>query len=43
MKEKKYSDYATNKAGKIDSPKGKVKNDPRAVKREGDDLRTKRG
>ena len=43
MKEKKYSDYATNKGGKIDSPKGKTQNDPRATRREGTDLRTKRG
>ena len=43
MKEKKYSPYATNKGGKIESPRGKTKGDPRSVKREGSDLRAKRG
>lgn len=43
MKEKKYSDYATNKGGKIDSPKGKPKDEPRAIKTLGNDLRVKRG
>lgn len=42
MKENKYSSYATNKGGKIESPKGKVKDDPRAAKREGNDLRIKK-
>lgn len=43
MKENKYSNYATNKGGRIESPKGKSKDEPRAVKREGNDLRVKRG
>lgn len=43
MKEKKYSNYATNKGGKIESPKGKPENEPRVTKRVGDDLRAKRG
>lgn len=43
MKDKKYSDYATNRGGKIESPKGKPKNEPKAVKRTGDDLRIKKG
>ncbi len=43
MKEKKYSNYATNKGGKIESPKGKPENEPRATKHVGNDLRTKRG
>lgn len=42
MKEKKYSNYATNKGGRIESPKGKTQNDPRSVKREGNDLRIKK-
>ena len=43
MKEKKYSDYATNKGGRILSPKGKPQNEPRATKSSGNDLRAKRG
>jgi hypothetical protein len=43
MKEKKYSDYATNKGGKIDSPKGKSNDEPRVTKTSGNDLRVKRG
>lgn len=43
MKNSKYSAYATNKGGKIESPKGQTKDDPKATKREGTDLRTKRG
>ncbi len=43
MKEKKYSPYATNKGGKIESPKNPAKGDPRAAKREGNDLRAKKG
>ena len=43
MKEKKYSVYATNKGGKIACPKGKDKDEPRSTKREGNDLRAKRG
>lgn len=42
MKEKKYSPYATNKGGKINSPKGKPQNEPRASVRTGNDLRGKR-
>ena len=43
MKEKKYSNYATNRGGKIESPKGKPENEPRAVCRTGNDLRVKKG
>ena len=43
MKNKKYSDYATNKGGRISSPKGTPKDEPAAVKRTADDLRVKRG
>ena len=43
MKNKNYSVYATNKGGKIDSPKGTQKNEPRSTKREGSDLRNKKG
>lgn len=43
MKEKKYSDYATNKGGKITSPKGAPKGEPAVTKRSGNDLRVKRG
>lgn len=44
MKKSNYSVYATNKIGKIDSPKGKPKNEPKVTKLVGsDDLRTKRG
>ena len=43
MKETKYSNYATNKGGKIDSPKGKIKDDPKSTKRIGNDLRVKKG
>jgi hypothetical protein len=43
MKEKKFSTYATNKCGKISAPKGKDKDEPRSTKREGNDLRIKRG
>jgi hypothetical protein len=43
MKEKKFSNYATNKGGRIESPKGRSTDEPRATKREGNDLRVKRG
>lgn len=43
MKEKNYSVYATNKGGKIASPKGKPQNEPKSSKTVGTDLRTKRG
>jgi hypothetical protein len=43
MKDKNYSPYATNKGGKITSPKGAPKNEPTAAKRSGEDLRVKRG
>ena len=37
----KFSPYATNKAGRIESPRTPGKDDPRATKTVGDDLRTK--
>ena len=40
MKKTTYSPYATNRGGKIDSPKGKEKNDPRASVTKGNDLRS---
>ena len=43
MKEKNYSPYATNQAGKIESPKKKSNKEPSATKTQGNDLRTKRG
>lgn len=43
MKEKTYSVYATNKGGKIASPKGKPQNEPKVAKKVGADLRIKRG
>ena len=43
MKNKNYSVYATNKGGKIDSPKGKPQGEPKSVRTEGKDLRIKRG
>lgn len=43
MKEKNYSVYATNKGGKIASPKGKPEGEPRVTKSIGNDLRAKRG
>ena len=42
-KNKTYSDYATNKGGRILSPKGAPKDEPSATRRVGDDLRIKRG
>jgi hypothetical protein len=38
-----YSPYATNKGGKISSPKGKPTGEPIAAKTVGGDLRVKRG
>ncbi len=43
MKNNKYSTYATNKGGKITSPKGKPQDEPKATRRVGEDLRGKRG
>lgn len=47
MKQNKNSDYsaryATNKGGKISSPKGAPKDEPRAAVKAGNDLRVKRG
>ena len=43
MKEKNYSVYATNKGGRILSPKGKPADEPKVTKKTGDDLRVKRG
>lgn len=43
MKNKTISTYATNKGGRITSPKGKPKDEPRATKTVGNDLRAKRG
>ena len=43
MKKNNYSVYATNKGGKIASPKGAPKDEPRATKKCGEDLRSKRG
>ena len=42
MKDKKFSPYATNKGGMIKSPKV-TKDEPRATKTAGNDLRVKRG
>ena len=42
MKDKKFSPYATNKGGFIKSPKA-PKDEPRATKTLGRDLRVKRG
>lgn len=38
-----YSPYATNKGGRISSPKGKPEGEPASVRTSGDDLRVKRG
>ena len=43
MEKKTYSVYATNKGGKIASPKGKPQGEPKAIKSAGSDLRVKRG
>jgi len=42
MKDKNYSPYATNKGGFIKSPKP-AKDEPKATKTSGNDLRVKRG
>lgn len=42
-KNSNYSVYATNKGGKICSPKGKTKDEPKVTRIKGDDLRIKRG
>ena len=43
MNKEKYSVYATNKAGMIKSPKGPLKDEPRASKIKSDvDLRAKK-
>lgn len=41
MKHSTYSTYATNKGGRIVSPKGAVKDDPKSTRITGDDLRQK--
>ncbi len=41
MKQTTYSPYATNKGGRILSPKGTVKDGPKSVRITGDDLRQK--
>ena len=38
-----YSPYATNKGGKINSPKGKPEGEPASTRTTGNDLRVKRG
>lgn len=43
MKEKKYSVYATNKGGRIESPRGTSKGEPVSTKTTGKDLRVKKG
>ena len=43
MKEKNYSDYATNKGGKITAPRNPAKGDPKVTKTKGNDLRTNKG
>ena len=43
MKEKKHTVYATNKGGRILSPKGKPQDEPKVTKTSGNDLRAKRG
>ena len=42
MNKEKHSPYATNKGGKITSPKNLAEGEPRACKTVGDDLRAKR-
>ena len=39
MKEARYSNYATNKGGKIESPRTQKSGEPKASVRKGDDLR----
>lgn len=41
MNKEKFSPYATNKGGKISAPKNTAKDEPRATKTVGDDLRVK--
>lgn len=43
MKNKNYSVYATNRIGRILSPKGKPKDEPTSKKITGNDLRSKKG
>jgi hypothetical protein len=43
MKNKGYSPYATNKGGKIEAPRKCGKDEPRAKRTEGSDLRIKKG
>ena len=43
MKKNNYSVYATNKGGKIASPKGKPQGEPKVTRVSGADLRAKRG
>lgn len=43
MKDTNYSNYATNKGGRIISPKGKPEGEPRATVTRGNDLRVKKG
>ena len=43
MKNKNNNPYATNNGGRILSPKGKPQDEPKSIKNEGTDLRTKRG
>lgn len=40
MKKKTYSPYATNKGGRILSPRGNKGDEPKASVTKGDDLRT---
>ena len=42
MKKENFSPYATNKGSKIAAPKSTAKDEPRATKTTGDDLRVKR-
>jgi hypothetical protein len=43
MKKNINNPYATNKGGRILSPKGKPEGEPKSTKNQGDDLRVKRG
>ena len=43
MKEKNFSEYATNKIGKITAPRKTQKDEPRVKKTVGDDLRVRKG
>lgn len=42
MNKENFSPYATNKGGKINAPKNTAKDEPRATRTVGDDLRAKR-